>query len=174
MTEPARAQGIRVGTAERDAATAALAEHLQAGRLDADEYAERAAKAAAARFGSDLDVLFADLPPLTPTGTAAAPPVAVPSPPAAAAPSPAAPSPAAPSPAPTLSSAPPAPHIGLSGREAFGGRKGATLVALSPFVALALFFGLAAMGFGASWLAFLLVPIAGVVVYGSGGSHRSR
>lgn len=169
MTEPARAQGIRVGTAERDAATAALAEHLQAGRLDADEYAERAAKAAAARFGSDLDALVADLPPLTPTGTAAAPPVAVRSPPAAAAPSP-----AAPSPAPTLSSAPPAPHIGLSGREAFGGRKGATLVALSPFVALALFFGLAAMGFGASWLAFLLVPIAGVVVYGSGGSHRSR
>lgn len=144
MTEPASTQGIRVGTAERDAAIAALADHHRAGRLDVNEYNDRAAKASAARFSGELDQLFADLPQA----------------PAAAA-------------SPAMAAAP-APHIGLSGREAFGGRTGATLVALSPFIALALFFGLAALGFGASWLAFLLVPIAGVIVYGSGGSSRGR
>jgi hypothetical protein len=35
---------------------------------------------------------------------------------------------------------------GVSEREALGGRSGAALVAVSPFIALALFFGLAALG----------------------------
>ncbi len=53
---------IRIGTAEREAAYAALNTHLDAGRLDVEEYAERFAKASVARTRDDLDVLFLDLP----------------------------------------------------------------------------------------------------------------
>ena len=53
---------IRIGTAEREAATAALGEHLAAGRLDIDEYGDRSAHAALARTRSELVALFADLP----------------------------------------------------------------------------------------------------------------
>lgn len=63
------ADEIRIGNAEREAATSELQRHLQDGRLDQDEYADRAARAASARTGSELDALFTDLP------RAAAPPV---------------------------------------------------------------------------------------------------
>ncbi len=53
---------VRIGDAERDAAVSALGEHYAAGRLDKDEYDERAAGAWAARTASDLRPLFADLP----------------------------------------------------------------------------------------------------------------
>lgn len=160
MTEPAGPRGIRVGTAEREAALTALADHMSAGRLDPDEYGDRVATASVARFASDLEPLFADLPsgPVTanaaPGGPATYPVAARPT-------------------------AADEPFIGLSGREPVGGRTGATLVALSPFIALALFFGLAAVGWSYSWLAFLLVPVAGVIVYGSsggpgGGRNRQR
>lgn len=52
----------RVGTADRDAAMAALDAHLEAGRLDPEEYGERSARAAEARTADDLAPLFADLP----------------------------------------------------------------------------------------------------------------
>ena len=53
---------IRIGTAERDAAMKALDEHLEAGRLDVDEYGERSARASVATTVPELAVLFDDLP----------------------------------------------------------------------------------------------------------------
>jgi hypothetical protein len=54
--------GLRVGTAEREQAAAALGEHFAAGRLEVDEYDERVAQAFSAKTVGDLDVLFTDLP----------------------------------------------------------------------------------------------------------------
>jgi Domain of unknown function (DUF1707) len=53
---------IRIGYAERSAAQEALDEHLTAGRLDPDEYADRYAAAEIARTQAELDALFTDLP----------------------------------------------------------------------------------------------------------------
>lgn len=53
---------LRIGTRERELAMGALDEHLREGRLDPTEYAERSAVAANARFRSELDELFTDLP----------------------------------------------------------------------------------------------------------------
>jgi hypothetical protein len=52
----------RVGTAEREAAAAMLADAAAAGYLDTDEFAERSAAAYAARTRADLDVALAELP----------------------------------------------------------------------------------------------------------------
>lgn len=71
--EPRR---IRVGHAEREWAVTELGEHLSAGRLDPDEYADRTASAYAARTSDELEALFTDLP-----RPAAALPVAFPAPP---------------------------------------------------------------------------------------------
>lgn len=54
--------GIRIGDEERDQAVSGLAEHFAAGRLNKAEYDERADQVLQARFRSDLDPLFADLP----------------------------------------------------------------------------------------------------------------
>ncbi|GAA4889868.1 DUF1707 SHOCT-like domain-containing protein [Actinomycetospora straminea] len=80
MTEPAPPPpgppSPRIGTAERDAAMAALDAHLEAGRLDVEEYGERSARAAEARTAADLEPLFTDLPdPRPPFGAAPAPAV---------------------------------------------------------------------------------------------------
>ncbi|MDQ1731349.1 MAG: hypothetical protein QOK10_1508 [Pseudonocardiales bacterium] len=61
MTE-SNDDGIRIGTAEREAAIAALGDHLEAGRLDLDEYADRSALASVARTRIELLNLFTDLP----------------------------------------------------------------------------------------------------------------
>jgi hypothetical protein len=53
---------LRIGTKERESAYAALNAHLDAGRLDVDEYGERYAKASLARTRTELEVLFTDLP----------------------------------------------------------------------------------------------------------------
>lgn len=149
MAQPPDARGIRIGTAEREAALSALADHMSAGRLDPDEYGDRVAIASVARFAGELEPLFADLPGgavVRATGTKA---------------------PANPSAATAALALP------ESDSEAVGGRAGATIVALSPFIALVLFFALAGLGWDYSWLAFLLVPVAGVVVYGP-GRHSKR
>ncbi|MBM7769850.1 hypothetical protein JOD54_000054 [Actinokineospora baliensis] len=57
-----REANIRVGTAEREAAVAALADHLSNGRIDLAEYEQRVTQATAARTRSDLHTLFDDLP----------------------------------------------------------------------------------------------------------------
>ena len=58
---------------------------------------------------------------------------------------------------------------------ALGGRVGATIMALTPFVAVALFF---LSGFLVSfvwaWLWFLLIPVAGIIIYGPGSGRRSE
>jgi Flp pilus assembly protein TadB len=53
---------LRIGTQEREAAYKALEAHLDAGRLDAEEYGERYAHASMARTRPELDALFVDLP----------------------------------------------------------------------------------------------------------------
>jgi len=59
---------VRIGNAERDAATKALDEHLSAGRLDAEEYGQRVAQASVARTREGIDELFVDLPAPYPFG----------------------------------------------------------------------------------------------------------
>jgi hypothetical protein len=53
---------LRVSDAERDAVVAELSEHFQAGRLNAEEFDQRAGQALAARTRSDLTGLMTDLP----------------------------------------------------------------------------------------------------------------
>jgi hypothetical protein len=92
MTEPAPQPAHpspRIGTAERESAMAALDAHLEAGRLDPEEYGERSARVTGARTADELEPLFADLPEPRPhvgaaavpaPVTAAAPPVQRPAP----------------------------------------------------------------------------------------------
>jgi len=60
MTAPST--NLRIGNDERDAAIKALDQHLNAGRLDAEEYGQRVAQASVARTREGLDELFVDLP----------------------------------------------------------------------------------------------------------------
>jgi hypothetical protein len=53
---------VRIGDTERDTAVAALGDHFAAGRLTREEFDERIDQAMQARFESDLQPLFADLP----------------------------------------------------------------------------------------------------------------
>jgi hypothetical protein len=53
---------VRIGTDERQHAVDALGDHFAKGRLDPDEFEERAAAAYAARTTAELDALFRDLP----------------------------------------------------------------------------------------------------------------
>lgn len=59
---PARRPDLRVGDADRQAALQALGAHLEAGRLDIDEYGDRSACAAVAVRRAELAALFDDLP----------------------------------------------------------------------------------------------------------------
>jgi TM2 domain-containing membrane protein YozV len=65
---------VRIGNSEREAAVRELGEHFAEGRLDADEYEERAAAAYAAKTDGDLAPLFKDLPRSGPAATVAVPP----------------------------------------------------------------------------------------------------
>jgi hypothetical protein len=53
---------IRVGSAERESALHALAEHLTADRIDVAEYEQRCGAVASARTRADLLTVFDDLP----------------------------------------------------------------------------------------------------------------
>jgi TM2 domain-containing membrane protein YozV len=53
---------LRIGTAEREQALAALGEHLAAGRLDPAAYNQRMSHAAVAQNVGELRAIFADLP----------------------------------------------------------------------------------------------------------------
>ena len=68
-----RAGDLRVSDADRDRAIAGLSEHVQAGRLTADELDERTGRALQARTAADLAALFTDLPRPTPAAPAATP-----------------------------------------------------------------------------------------------------
>jgi hypothetical protein len=144
-TPPDPAPDIRIGNAERESATQALDEHLSAGRLDPDEYADRVVKVSLARYFGDLEPLFIDLPAPHPE------------------------SPMANEPVPFTKPASSVPSGRYEGRDALGGRFGEILVALSPFIALTLFVLLRF-----EWVVFLLIPIVSVVVYGGRGRRHRR
>jgi hypothetical protein len=59
----ATAHPYRLSDAERDEAISALADAYADGRLTAEEFDQRMAVASTARFATDLDGLFSDLPP---------------------------------------------------------------------------------------------------------------
>jgi len=61
-SEDGKRNSTRVGTLERDAAIAVLAEHWHAGRLDPGEHELRVTRARQAVTQADLDALFVDLP----------------------------------------------------------------------------------------------------------------
>lgn len=154
--------GQRLSDAERDAAVGHLAAAQAEGRLTAAEYQERERAARTAVTWADLVPLFADLPE---TATAEE---QLPRSTAATAQTPA----YAPVP-------PPVGDYGDSGAQswassrALGGTTGATVMALVPFIALGLFFLFGFVGsFAWSWLWFLLIPIAGIVIYGPGSDDR--
>ncbi len=129
----------RIGTGERDAAVAALKTHQAEGRIDLQEYEERAVQAGQARTWGDLDLVFADLPEPRPHPGS--------------------------TPVPTHPAASGA-HPAASGAHLSGGllpEPYAWMVtAAAPLLAVILFFTTG------SWLWFLVVPIVGVVVYGPG------
>ncbi|MDN5918277.1 MAG: DUF1707 domain-containing protein [Pseudonocardia sp.] len=64
---------MRIGTAERESAAKALDEHLNAGRLGVQEYADRSARAANAGVAHEVTELFTDLPAPHPVLPGAAP-----------------------------------------------------------------------------------------------------
>jgi uncharacterized membrane protein YccC len=133
MTQPDDG-GIRIGREERDTAIRALDEHLSAGRIDAEEYGERAAQVYAARTWKDITPLFADLPEPRPA--------------------PIPPKPRSPS---TMVPAEIHGAVRPHHRRDIG-HFGRTLIALSPFIALALFV------FTREWIWFLLVPVTAIIV----------
>ena len=64
----------------------------------------------------------------------------------------------------------PPPPVPQRGSRALGGRLGDTIMALTPFIALGLFFWSGFNGgFAWSWLWFFLVPVVAIVIYGPGG-----
>jgi hypothetical protein len=159
-TDPTTA-GQRLSNSERDAAVSSLARALADGRITADEFTERSGSVKSAATRGDLAPIFADLPDTTTESVPA--------------------SSTRPAPDPDLT--PPAAFTGghydqapvsSSRRQPLGGTTGRIVVSLSPFIALALFFicGYAFPdGFRWSWIFFVLIPVAGVIVYG-GGSRR--
>jgi hypothetical protein len=154
----------RLSNAEREEAIAYLSEAQIEGRLTLAEYEQRAASARNAVTRGDLVPLFADLPDVAPRTATSAPtlldgPGTLPPPSADAyAFSPPPPSSATSAPAPARTS------------RALGGRIGDTIMALTPFIALGLFFwtGVAG-GWAWSWLWFLTIPVAAIIIYGPGG-----
>jgi Domain of unknown function (DUF1707) len=60
---PMPAGPIRVADADRERVAELLRGHAAAGRLDTPELEERLERAYAARYGSDLDAVLAELPP---------------------------------------------------------------------------------------------------------------
>jgi hypothetical protein len=137
---------IRIGTAERDAAMKALGEHLEAGRLEVDEYGERSARASVATTAPELAALFDDLPAPHPLLPGIDDPLAV--------------HVSQPLPAAGSTSAPPVRNE-RSAMEVWGPR----LMALSPFIALGLFL------LTRTWVVFLLIPVMGVLL---SNQHRNR
>ncbi|MDA3647829.1 DUF1707 domain-containing protein [Saccharopolyspora indica] len=62
MEKGRRGRDLRIGDPERELAMRLLGEHFAVGRLDVGEYDERCRLVATARFRSELEGLFDDLP----------------------------------------------------------------------------------------------------------------
>jgi hypothetical protein len=185
----------RLSTAERDRAVTELRQHVAEGRLTEAEFAERSKVARGAVTRGDLAPLFDDLPattfpasieetarraPASPSAPASAPTVFADARPTDDIPAYGAPDPA---PASTIEHVTPqggAPATQYSSAGATEGWKdphakepgriGATVMAIVPFVSLALFFVTGSgFGWGYSWVWFALVPVTGIIVYGPNG-----
>lgn len=124
---------IRIGTAEREQALAALSQHFSDGRLTVVEFDERSGQIAAATTRGQLDEVFSDLPSLTPS-------------------------------APSKVSAEPA---DVDGEKTWRN----TVMAVIPFVALALFF---VVPIDNSWLFFLLIPATAAILFGGRDGRKGR
>ncbi|WP_374969281.1 DUF1707 domain-containing protein [Terrabacter sp. BE26] len=137
---------IRISSAEREQALAALAEHHAAGRLDANEYEDRRGRANDAVVRREITSLFVDLPeprpelgqptgssPGSSPGSTVGSSVGVPA------------------------SSAPAPHTPPAAPSSPRAKLARTLVSLSPFIALGAFI------VTRSWLAFLLVPVIAIL-----------
>ncbi|MGX5697713.1 DUF1707 SHOCT-like domain-containing protein [Agromyces soli] len=154
----------RLSTSEREAAVDRLSSAQIAGRITPQEFGERSAAARAAVTRGDLVPLFADLP-AGEAGEAGAPAAAG----AASAAYGATAYPAAAESEPVGDDG-----WGRAGRP-LGGAVGATIMALVPFIALALFFLTGFNGGWAwAWVWFVLIPVAGIIIYGPGSTHRDR
>jgi hypothetical protein len=134
---------VRIGTPERDAAVGALDAHWHAGRLDPGEHERRTTLAKAARTRSELDALFADLP------DRVAPRLPAPG------------HEVVHGPAPAGSNAARVPEPSVPALGGVVARYRDTVMALTPFVALALFF------LTGSWLWFLAIPVMGILLFGA-------
>jgi hypothetical protein len=135
---------LRIGTTERTAAMKALDEHLAAGRLGVEEYADRTAVAAGATVASELRALFTDLP--APHPVLDGPSVDLMKPTAAL---------------PVVQADGTVAARGQQFLDTWGGR----VVAVTPIVALVLFL------IFQHWVVFLLIPAVGALVY---GGHHGR
>jgi ferric-dicitrate binding protein FerR (iron transport regulator) len=62
MSDPVNERDLRIGDADREQATADLAEHYAQGRLTTEEHRERLDQIWAARTRRELGPIFADLP----------------------------------------------------------------------------------------------------------------
>ena len=133
---------VRIGTPERDAAVAALDTHWHAGRLDPGEHERRTTLAKAARTRTELDALFADLPDRV---------------------APRLPAPGHEVVQPARAASAPArvPETSVPALGGVVGRHRDTVMALTPFAALALFF------LTGSWLWFLVIPVMGILLFGA-------
>ncbi|MET1015780.1 MAG: DUF1707 domain-containing protein [Leifsonia flava] len=138
----------RLSDREREDAVQRLSVARGEGRLTPEEFEARARSARAAVTRGELDPLFADLPvaaaPRYDAGQGAPASVA-------------------------------APESRTPRVRPLGGPIGATIMALVPFIAVLLFFLAGYWGsFAWSWLWFLLVPLAGIIIYGPAAEYRSR
>jgi hypothetical protein len=145
----------RIGSVERDAAVGALDVHRQAGRLNSAEFEERQVAASRAQTWGEIVPLFSDLPEPRPAKVTAL---------AAYAP---------PGGGPTLArpgTGRPGDVVDGTSRSGLGlpDRTKQTIVALTPFVALILFFTTH------TWLWFLAIPIVAIVLYGGEGKPGGR
>lgn len=138
MTTGDETPQLRIGTAERSAAMKALDEHLSAGRLTVEEYADRSATAANATVAPELAALFTDLPDPHPDLPGAA--------------------------SPSTSPLPAVAHPATVAERTSGFLEGwgPRLVAVTPFLAVGLFL------LTSQWVFFLLIPAMGALVYGGG------
>ena len=141
----------RISNAERDGALSALAAHRDAGRLDSGQYETRQVAASSAQTWADLLPLFTDLPEPRPAKVTALAAYAPPGLPIGSRPS----GPPVAVPRPSGSG----PAIPQRVRE--------TIMSLTPFAALVLFFTTH------TWLWFLAIPVMGILLYGPEG-RRGR
>ncbi len=151
---------LRLSNAEREEAIAHLSDAQIEGRLTPSEYAQRAASVRSAVTRGDLAPLFADLPDVSPGPAPAGRPTML----------------SGPGTLPPPSAGPvPPPPVPRRESKALGGRLGDTIMALTPFIALGLFFWSGFNGgFAWSWLWFFLVPVVAIVIYGPGGGKPDR